>query len=62
MSEEDVRQVLHADKVSIGIKEDGFVLYIEKPDGNGVALPIDEEAYNSLEKDFILTEKPSAFN
>lgn len=64
MSEDElVQQVLHVDSVSVSIgDEDGYKLYLQKPDGSGVVIPIDEESYQSIEKDFILTEEPEKFS
>lgn len=44
--------------VEVGITEDGYKLYLERPsDGAGVAVDIDEETYKALERTFILVEK-----
>jgi len=63
MTDELVQTVLHADSVEVGVGDEGsFKIYIEKPDGSGVAIPIDEESYQNIEKTFTLTEKPGEFS
>lgn len=43
--------------VELGVLEDGFKLYLERHcDDSGVAIPIDEETFKALEKNFILKE------
>jgi len=57
--EENLHTVKHVQNVKIG--ENGRVLYLERPDGEGIAIPIDDEIYHNLEDSFLLTENPEAF-
>jgi len=43
-------------KVQIGQGEEGYKLYIEREDGEGIAIPIDQETFESIEKTFMLSE------
>lgn len=63
MSDDElVQRVLHVKSVEAGIgEESGPNLFIEKPDGSGVKVPIDEEAYQNIENEFILTEDPDEY-
>jgi len=44
------------ERIQIGIQPDGYVLYIERRDGEGVAVPVSQETFDSLQKSFILKE------
>lgn len=47
----------HPRKIQIGVGDDGgCTLYIERQDGSGVAIDVDNQTFLSLEKTFILTE------
>ena len=43
-------------KVQIGQGEEGYKLYIEREDGEGIAIPVDQETFESIEKTFMLSE------
>ena len=44
------------EEIQIGYAEDGIKLYLNRHDGSGVMIPIDQETHESLEDTFMITE------